>query len=328
MTDIVKELRAGATISDVLRVQQSYHEQRRWGTDAVIGGRRLTNAHHADRAALYHSSRAELTTQPAGLRLAVDGVKLANELRDSNPLGSQVLHIAAAWSARYWLEEEAHHEIAFGRLLDMAGLDEISTDEVVHCRNPLPADNYARICVLQACVEIEACVSYDWVSRNSQDPLLKEVFRTVMKDEVQHRTYFVSFAKALVDSGVYPIKDVLSMAYSWVRPDGGETLGGTRSAQTERDGHVNWWEHTREGGDLAIGHEALIGEAVHRKKVTSVFALVREATGIQTESYEDLKRAYFASLRTNDVDRIRSAVRAGAEKEAVSAGQRGGVHRA
>ena len=323
MTDVVKELRAGATISDVLRVQQSYHEHRRWATDKLFDGRRLSsNVSQVDKAALWHSSRAELTTQPAGIRLAVDGVRLANELRETNPLGSDVLHIAAAWSARYWLEEEAHHEVAFGRLLDMAGMDAIEVDDVIEHRGPFPADNYARVSILQACVEIEACVSYGWVSRQSEDPLVRDVFHTIMKDEVQHRQYFASFAKALVDSGVYPIKDVLSMAYTWIRPDGGETFGSAREAQTERQGYVNWWEQTRtdDNDEFALGDDALHEGSVHAKKLTSVFALVREATGIQTESYDDLKRAYFASLRTNDVDRIRSAVSAGAAREAALAG--------
>ncbi|MBC3843189.1 hypothetical protein GXW82_32285 [Streptacidiphilus sp. 4-A2] len=137
MTDIVKELKAGATISDVLRSQQSYHEHRRWATDKLFDGRKLSkNVAQVDRAALWHSSRAELTTQPAGIRLAVDGVRLANELRETNPLGSDVLHVAAAWSARYWLEEEAHHEVAFGRLLDMAGMDAIDVDDVIEHRGP------------------------------------------------------------------------------------------------------------------------------------------------------------------------------------------------
>ncbi|MGW0936903.1 hypothetical protein [Streptomyces sp. NPDC002666] len=320
MTDIVKELRAGATITDVLRVQQSYHEQRRWGTDSLFDGRRLDRPRAGDKAALWHASRAELTTQPAGLRLAVDGVKLANEIRESNPLGADVLHIAAAWSARYWLEEEAHHEIAFGRLMEMAGIDPIDEDEVIECRGELPMDNYVRVCMLQACVEIEACVSYGWQSRATEDALVRDVFHTVMKDEVQHRQYFASFAKALVDTGVYPVKDVLSMAYTWVRPDGGETFGAAREAQTERQGHVNWWERTRSGDEeFALADDALHEGSVHAKKLTSVFALVREVTGIQTQSYEDLKRAYFASLRTNDVDRIRSAIRNGAAREAALA---------
>lgn len=320
MTDIVKELRAGATISDVLRVQQSYHEQRRWSSDKLFDGRRLDRPAPRDKAALWHAARAELTTQPAGIRLAVDGIKLAHEIRESNPLGADVLHVAAAWSARYWLEEEAHHEVSFGRLMEMAGVDPIGHDEVVEHRGPFPTDNYARVCVLQACVEIEACVSYGYVARTSEDELVRDVFHTVMKDEVQHRQYFVSFAKALVESGVYPIKDVLSMAYTWIRPDGGETYGSAREAQTDRQGYVNWWEHTRSGEEeFGLGDDALHEGSVHSKKLSSVFALVREATGIHTTSYEDLKRAYFASLRTNDVDRIRSAVRRGAEKEAALA---------
>ncbi|MER0245789.1 hypothetical protein AAHZ94_28210 [Streptomyces sp. HSW2009] len=316
MTDIVKELRAGATITDVLRVQQSYHEQRRWGTDSLFDGRKLTTPGPGDKAALWHASRAELTTQPAGIRLAVDGVKLAGEIRESNPLGADVLHVAAAWSARYWLEEEAHHEVAFGRLMEMAGVDPIAEDEVIEHRGAFPTDNYARVCILQACVEIEACVSYGWQSRTTKDGLVRDVFHTIMKDEVQHRQYFASFAKALVESGVYPIKDVLSMAYTWIRPDGGETFGSTREAQTDRQGFVNWWERTRNTGEeFGLGAEALHAGAVHAQKLASVLALVREVTGIQTRSYEDLKRAYFASLRTNDVDRIRSAVRNGAARE-------------
>lgn len=319
MTDIVGELRAGATVSDVLRVQQSYHEQRRWSTDALFDGRRLSRPAPGDKAALWHAARAELTTQPAGIRLAVDGAKLAAEIRESNPLGSDVLHAAAAWSARYWLEEEAHHEVAFGRLMEMAGVDPIDEEEVVEHRGAFPTDNYARVCVLQACVEIEACVSYGWQSRTTEDGLVRDVFRTVMKDEVQHRQYFASFAKALVESGVYPVKDVLSMAYTWIRPDGGETFGSAREAQTQRQGYVNWWERTRSGEDeFALGDDALHEGSVHTQKLTSVFALVREVTGIETRTYEDLKRAYFASLRTNDVDRIRSAVRAGAARETAS----------
>lgn len=320
MTDIVKELRAGATISDVLRVQQSYHEQRRWGTDELFDGRRLSQPGPGDKAALWHASRAELTTQPAGIRLAVDGVKLANEIRESNPLGADVLHVAAAWSARYWLEEEAHHEVAFGRLMEMAGIDPIAEEEVIEHRGPFPADNYARVCILQACVEIEACVSYGWQSRTTKDGLVRDVFHTIMKDEVQHRQYFAAFAKALVESGVYPLKDVLSMAYTWIRPDGGETFGSARDAQTERQGFVNWWERTRTSGEeFGLGDDALHEGSVHAQKLTSVLALVREVTGIQTRSYEDLKRAYFASLRTNDVDRIRSAVRNGAARETAAA---------
>ncbi|GAA3308546.1 hypothetical protein GCM10020295_70900 [Streptomyces cinereospinus] len=171
-------------------------------------------------------------------------------------------------------------------------------------------------------MEIEACVSYQHAARTSKDELVHDVFHTVMKDEVQHRQYFAAFAKALLESGVYPVKDVLSMAYTWIRPDGGETFGSTREAQTEREGFVNWWERVRtdEEDEFRLADDALHEGSVHARKLSSVFALVREVTGIETRSYEDLKRAYFASLRTNDVDRIRSAVGRGARSEAALAG--------
>jgi hypothetical protein len=318
MTDIVGALTEGASISTVLRHQQSYHESRRWSTDTLFDRRTLNKPCADDRSALWHASRAELTTQPAGIRLAVDGVKLANELRDSNPLGSRVLHVAAAWSARYWLEEEAHHEVAYGRLLEMAGIDPIAENDVVDHRGPFPMDNYARVCVLQACVEIEACVAYGTQAKRSADPLVRDVFHQVMKDEVQHRQYFVSFAKALVDAKVYPVKDVLSMAYTWVRPRAGETYGSVRDEQTRRQGFVNWWEglQVKDGDDFVLEGDWLHAEALHARKLSSVFALVREATGIGVRTLDDLKRAYFASLQTDDVHRIRSAVAARAARQA------------
>lgn len=311
ITNLVKEIMCnGYSLSDVLRIQQQYHEQRRWSVYDVIGDRTFTALEDRDRAALWHASRAELTTQPAGIRLAVDGVKLAQEIAKSNPLGSTIAHIASAWSARYWLEEEAHHEVAYGVLLEMAGLDPIAHDDITEHRGFFPADNYARVCILQACVEIEATVTYGEMTKTSKDPLIRDIFHNIMKDEVQHRQYFVSFAKALVDSGVYPVKDVLSMAYTWVRPDAGETYGSIRFEQTERKGFVNWWEQvvTDKDSGVALADNQIRSDNLHAKKLRSVLAAVDEATGIQVETVEELKRAYLSSLTTNNVDRIRHTV--------------------
>ncbi len=101
ISHIVDELGTGSSISDVLRSQQQYHEQRRWSVFEVIGDRSLTTFDDRDRAALWHAARAELTTQPAGIRLALDAAALAQELERTNPLGAQVAHVAAAWSARF-----------------------------------------------------------------------------------------------------------------------------------------------------------------------------------------------------------------------------------
>lgn len=89
VTDIVKELRNGATVCDLSRARQSYHESRRWSTDALFDGRRAAKPSQQDRGALYHASRAELTTQPAGIRLAIDGARMGNEIKDENPPGAR-----------------------------------------------------------------------------------------------------------------------------------------------------------------------------------------------------------------------------------------------
>lgn len=320
ITNLVAELHSGSSISDVLHAQQRYHEERRWSVNQLLDDRALTTFDDRDRAALWHSARAELTTQPAGVRLAIDGVALAKELAKTNPLGAQVAHIAAAWSARFWLEEEAHHEVAYGQLLEMAGLDPIPQDEVVEHRGFFPADNYARVCILQACVEIEACVSYGEMAKTSGDPLVRDVFFQVMRDEVQHRQYFTSFARGLVEAGVYPLKDILSMAYVWVRPGAGETFGSKRQDQSHREGFVNWWEQVRVEPDdgLALRDDQIRTPALHDKKVRSVLAMVREATDLGVTTIEQLKRAYVASLTTNDFNRIRSSIHRGAEAQAVA----------
>jgi hypothetical protein len=298
MTGLAKAIKEdGLTLTEILRYQHRYHEYRRWSVYDVFEGRKLESLDPHDKAALWHAARAELTTQPAGIRLAQLGVKLANELGAGDKLGATVLHAAAAWSARYWLEEEAHHEVAYGMLLEMVGDEPIPQDEVIEHRGFFPDDNYVRVCMLQACVEIEASVMYGEMAKTARDPLVREVFHRITRDEVQHRQYFVSFAEALIDAGVYPAKDALAMAFTWVRPKGGETHGSMRERQTERKGYVNWWERVRKGDDEhALEDEQIRSEYLQAKKVRSVLKAVAQATGLRLESVEDLKRAYFRSL--------------------------------
>lgn len=305
ITDIVGEIkRDKLTISDIMRVQHHYHESRRWRvTDLLKEFKMGKTISDNDKAALWHAARAELTTQPACIRLAVDGLKLAEELAGSNRIGHQVAHVAAQWSSRYWLEEEGHHEVAYGTVMEMSGLPPIDEDEVVEHRGAFPSDNFARVCILQACVEIEACATYGESAKLSTDPLISETFRRIMMDESQHRAYFVAFAKALIDSGVYPVKDVLAMAYTWIRPKGGETFGSTRKKQDERKGFVNWWERvqTDQSDEHHLPEERIRSERIHQRKIRGVLSAVQEATGIAVNSFDELEKAYFQSLRGKPV---------------------------
>lgn len=309
--DLVAEIKEhNYTAFQVNALQHRYHEERRWSVFDIIDNRPFDGIDDRDRAALWHVARGEITTFTGGIRIARDAVQLGHELAKTNPLGSTVAHIAGAWTGRYWLEEEAHHEVAFGVLLERAGLPRIETEETAEHRGLFPSDNLARAMVLQACVEVEVSVAYSEMAKTSKDPVIRDIFFHIMRDEVQHRQYFFSFAKALIDANVYPVKDILSMAYMWIKPGSGETHGPKREAQSERDGYVNWWETVRaeEGDNLALRDDQVRSPHILDKKIRSVLAGVRESTGIQVHSVKALEKAYFESLRTNDLARIQSVV--------------------
>jgi rubrerythrin len=284
-----------------MRIQHEYHEMRRWSVTDLIKNKDIGKVSRNDKAVLWQAARAEITTQPACIRLAVDGLKLANELEGKNKLGNAVAHIAAQWSARYWLEEEGHHEVGYGTVMEMAGLDPISEEEVKEHRGAFPTDNFARVCMLQACVEIEACVTYGEVAKTSDNPLIKQVFGKITADESQHRAYFISFARALVEAEAYPLKDILSMAYTWIRPKGGETVGSHREKQNKREGFVNWWENmkTDPNDELAMAEEQFRSGHLQEKKVRAVLSAVEEGTGIALKTVSDLEKVYMKSLSGN-----------------------------
>ena len=321
ITNLVEKItQENFTLSDILRTQHGYHEKRRWSVYDVVRNRQLTTLNRAEKAAIWHAAKAELTTQPAGIRLAVQGVRMAQEIAEKNPVGATVLQAAAAWSARYWLEEEAHHEVAYGLLLDMAGLPPIKQKEVVEHRRFFPEDNYARICTMLACIEIEACATYGRVAQTTKDPVVKEIFLRVARDEAQHRQHFIAFARGLVESNVYPAKDVLSMAYAWIRPESGQTYASQRQQQLERQGFVNWWtELSIDGEDeLSLKQEQFHSRNLQSKKERSIFAGVYEATGIKVNSIEELQRAYIKSLTQPDLRRSRSPIDRRIQTKAIS----------
>jgi len=296
LTNLYSKVKEGMTLTQILRHQQQYHEYRRWSVFETIGDRKIENCDPRDRAMLWHTARAELTTQPAGIRLAVCGAQLANEIKKDNPIGSTLLHAAAAWSARYWLEEEAHHDVAYGALLEMIGGEPIPQDEVVEHRGFFPDDNFVRVLMLQACVEIEATVFYGTMARVARDPLVRQVFHNIMRDEVQHRQYFVAFSQALIEAGVFPAKDALAMAFTWIKPNG-ETMGSSREKQTEREGFVNWWEHAKT--DTSDPYEAasfMRRPELQKLKERGVLKAAGKATGQTFAKFPDLQKAYFKSL--------------------------------
>jgi|GEM_PF-1688631 len=299
MMDLVRAIENdGLTLPKMLRYQQEYHEWRRWSVFEILKRHgKPKDIAPEDKAVLWHVARGELTTMPGGIGLAQTALRYAKEIEKENRTGAVVLHAAGAWISRYWLEEEAHHEVAYGTLLEEFCLDPIPEDEVIGHRGLFPTDNFLRNMMLQACVEVEVAVTYANQAKATKSPLIHDIFNQVMKDEVQHRQYFVSFAQALVDAKVYPAKDALAMAFTWLRPKGGELYGSKRDAQTPREGYVNWWEtvRTHDHADAVTDQQHYANELFEKKK-TSILKAVHEATGQRYDTVEDLQRGYFKSL--------------------------------
>ena len=300
MMDLVNAItNDGLTLSRILRNQQEYHEYRRWSVFEILKRYKSHTIAPRDRAALWHVARGELTTMPGGIGLASTALRYAKEIERDNRTGAVVLHAIGAWISRYWLEEEAHHEVAYNTILDEMCGDAIPEDEVIEHRGLFPTDNFLRNMMLQACVEVEVGVTYHEQSRTTNDPLIRDVFGQILRDEIQHRQYYVAFSQALIDANVYPAKDALAMAFTWLRPKGGELFGSKRDHQTKRQGYVNWWETVRSDNPNdpnAVEMSQHYTPRLFALKSRSVLKAVSQATRQRYATLDELKTSYFKSL--------------------------------
>ncbi len=268
-------------LMEVIWEQQRLHEARRWNAVALVDAVDLAALSDGDKLALQMAGQAELTTKPGADRLARQADLECRRWQDKNPPLASVMQALGTWS-RYWNEEEAHHESSFDQLTRRLGLEGAPDDMVLTYRKIFPDDDMLRTLVLLAISEIVASVNYANGSRATKDPGLKALFKHVGADEVQHMTNFISFAKALVDSGEYHAKDAFAVAHFFVREDG-ELQGSRRGKIEERDTHVNWWDHIDEGVEAV---------ANHKRKVSVVCNMLERVTGIRVDSAEAIEEMW------------------------------------
>jgi len=190
------------------------------------------------------------------------------------------MQACGTWS-RYWNEEEAHHETVFIRLADATGMDRVADETFLQFRQVFPMDDMLRTLMLLAISEITAAVNYGQCQQVVQEPGLRRLFKQVAADEIQHRNYFVSFAKALVDSGEYHPKDAFAVAHLFLREDG-EIQGSTRAALEDRREYVNWWDHI----DTADGD---FRPEAFQKKEQLVCGALKKITGIEVHSRDEVE---------------------------------------
>jgi len=278
--------RDGRSLIDVTWQQHVLHENRRWSATEFIERIDLAQLTEADRGHVWNAGKAELTTKPGADRLARQFDAECRRHLESNPTVAKIMQACGTWS-RYWNEEEAFHEATLNRLSTLLGLEPISDDTFIEYRKLFPDDDALRTLMLLAISEITAAVNYAQCARHASDPGLKALLKQIGADEIQHMNYFVSFAKALVDSGVYPPKGALAVAVFFLR-EGGDLQGAHRDRIEARGTHVNWWDHIEFD---AIGAVDALG-----KKEALVFNAVERVTGVRVSSLTELEDAWMDML--------------------------------
>lgn len=285
-SDIVSNLYAivaeqRSSLVDLIWEQHYFHEKRRWSAVEMIGAINLEAVNKFDKANLWNAGRAELTTKPGADRLARLADAECRRWQDRNPVLASIMQACSTWS-RYWNEEESFHETTLNRLSTLLSLEPVSDETLIEFRKIFPDDDMLRTLVLLAISEITATVNYSWCANVAQDPGLKKLFKQIAADESQHMTYFISFAKALVDSKEYSPKGAFAVAHLFVR-EGGELYGSNRQHLEQRDSHVNWWDF--------IKYEMVLPDNIERKQ-SLIFSALRQITGIQVNSAAEVEQKW------------------------------------
>lgn len=268
------------TLTEVTWKQQLLHEARRWSVVDMLETVNLQNLSSHDKIYIWNAGRAELTTKPGADRLARLSDKECRFWLERNPPLASVMQACGTWS-RYWNEEEAYHETVFNRLASLIGAEPITDDTFLEFRKIFPDDDMLRTLTLLALSEIVAATNYAGCAQSAKDPGLSALFAQVAADEIQHMEYFISFAKALVDSGAYPVKNAVSVIYLFLR-DGGELYGSDRPKVEARISHVNWWDHI-EGTDEAGRPQAL------EKQQALILNALRRITGLSVKRATEIE---------------------------------------
>jgi hypothetical protein len=284
ITDLFAALtERGMSLVDITWEQQRLHESRRWGVVEMLTSVDLDRLTELDRTMVWNAGRAELTTKPGADRLERQADAECRRWQGKNPTVAAIMQACGTWS-RYWNEEEAHHETAFNRLAEAAGMARIVDETFIEFRQVFPDDDMLRTLTLLAISEITAAVNYGQCQQYVEDPGLRRLFKQVTADEIQHRNYFVAFAKALVDSGEYPAKDAFAVAHLFLR-EGGELMGSGRESVEDRGSHVNWWDH------LEAEDPSLVLAAIDKKEQL-IFGALKKVTGIEVRSRAEVEETW------------------------------------
>ncbi len=267
------------SLVDITWNQHLFHEKRRWSAAEFVSGVDIDALSDAEKVYIWNAGRAELTTKPGADRVARLADSECRRWQGVDDRLAAVMQSCGTWS-RYWNEEEAFHETVFNALARRLGLEPITNDTFIEFRQIFPDDDLLRTLFLLVISEITAMVNYLCCARLANDAMLRALFKQVAADEAQHMRYFISFAKALVDSGHYPPKDAFAIAHLFLRDDG-ELSGSKRERVEARGTHVNWWDNL-DTGSIEIPDDT-------EAKQKAIYSALKRVTGIDVDSPDEVE---------------------------------------
>jgi hypothetical protein len=112
-----------------------------------------------------------------------------------------------------WGAEEARHSLVQSRYLRAIGI-EVEAKHAMYKRDPYPVgDNRAATLMMNIVSEARAAEYYMDLSRLTKEPVLREIWKLLGRDESRHCKAFAFFCKELCDHDRANIPAALEMAY-------------------------------------------------------------------------------------------------------------------
>lgn len=270
----------GLTLADLAFEHQRAFEAHSWSVVKALEAVDLSRVTERDRMLVWNAGRAELTAKPSADRISRIADRDCRRLQGKNDVVASIVQGFGTWT-RHWSAEEARHETSFNRLSKLLGFHPVDDATVMEYRKVFPDDDLLRTATLLSFSEAIAAVNYGQFARHIREPGLRALFKRVGADEVHHLNYFISFARAMVDSGEYASKEAFAVAHLFLR-EGGELYGIKREHLEKRDTHVNWWDR------VEFSEQMNAPEALERKQALILYAL-RRITGIACSSAQDVE---------------------------------------
>lgn len=184
----------------------------------------------------------------------------------------------SSW-ALMWGAEEARHSLVQARYLDKLGI-KIRSKHALYKREPYPmGDTRAGTLMMNIISEARAAEYYKRLSANTEEPVIKRIWKLLHRDESRHARAFFLFSQEICDRNLENQIAALKMAYVWLadRSEGIKHPAGHFYPHATSAKGIRRIEHLQEG----------MTDAADAK----VLAMVRRlADDDSIESVRDVKR--------------------------------------